>query len=75
MILIQKLTIKIINMRNNMKKQNNRKANILRNAKESPQARRARVSGGARFRAAVFADRRRKLHERISEREEKDYKS
>jgi len=44
-----------------MKKQ---KPPVPKYAKETPEARRKRVSSGVRFRPAVFEDRRRRLREK-----------
>jgi hypothetical protein len=38
--------------------------------KKSPKARKVRVSGGVKFRAAVFEDKRRKLREKAVRNEE-----
>jgi len=41
-----------------------KKTVILNYTKETPEARKKRVSSGVKFRAAVFEDRRRKLKEK-----------
>jgi len=42
-----------------------KKTPIAKRVKETPASRKARVSSGIRFRAAVFADKRRKTRDRM----------
>ena len=39
-------------------------------AKETPEARKSRVSSGVKFRAVVFEDKRRKLRDKAAEKED-----
>ena len=41
-----------------------KKSSLLKITKESPEARKKRVSSGVKFRAAVFEDKRRKLQDK-----------
>jgi hypothetical protein len=47
-----------------------KKSKLLKLIKETPESRRKRVSGGVKFRAVVFKDRRRKLREKAAEVED-----
>ena len=47
-----------------------KKSILLKLTKESPEARKNRVSSGVKFRAAVIEDKRRKLRDKIIETEE-----
>jgi hypothetical protein len=44
-----------------------KKSPKIKYTKESPEARKKRVSSGVKFRATVFQDKRRKLRERATE--------
>jgi len=50
----------------------NKKPSVLKLTKETPKARKERVSSGVSFRAAVFEDKKRKAKEKILEDEAKD---
>jgi hypothetical protein len=50
----------------------NRKPTIVRLASETPEARKERVSSGAKFRVAVFASKKRKLTEKYLREQEQD---
>ena len=54
-------------MRNKMKKH---KSKLLKFAKETPEARKQRVSSGKKFRAAVFVDKRKQLRDNLIDFEE-----
>ena len=43
---------------------------IKESAKETPEARKKRVSSGVRFRAAIFEDKRHKLKDKAIEKED-----
>jgi hypothetical protein len=47
-----------------------KKSPLLKLTKETPEARKKRASGGIKFRAVVFKDKRRKLHEKAEKMEE-----
>ena len=47
-----------------------KKPTILKYTKETPEARKKRVSSGAKFRPAVFEDKRRKLRDKWSHKED-----
>ena len=49
-----------------------KKSKLLKVTKESPEARKKRVSSGVKFRAAVFEDKRKKLQDKINEEEEQN---
>ena len=42
----------------------NKKSPLIKLTKETPEARKKRVSSGVKFRAAVFEDKRRKLRDK-----------
>ena len=42
-----------------------KKSSLLKITKESPEARKNRASSGAKFRAATFVDKRRKLQDKM----------
>ena len=42
-----------------------KKSNLIKLTKETPNARKKRVSSGVKFRAAVFENKKRKLQEKI----------
>ena len=47
-----------------------KKSKLLKITKESPDARKKRVSSGVRFRATVFEDKRKKLQDKINKEEQ-----
>jgi hypothetical protein len=47
-----------------------KKPPLLKLTKETPEARKKRASGGVRFRAVVFKDKRRKLQNKAIQNEE-----
>ena len=47
-----------------------KKSSLLKLTKETPEARKKRASGGVKFRAAVFEDKRRKLRVKVKDTEE-----
>ena len=55
-----------------METNNNRKNSKLKleSTKETPEARKKRVSSGVKFRAAIFEDKRRKLRDKAADKEE-----
>ena len=48
----------------------NKKSDKIKYTKETPEARKKRVSSGVKFRAVVFKDKRRKLRDKAAENEE-----
>jgi len=44
----------------------NKKSPLIKLTKETPEARKKRVSSGVKFRAAIFKDKRRKLRSQIN---------
>ena len=53
-------------------KSNNRRNSKLKmeSTKETPEARKKRVSSGVRFRAVIFEDKRRKLRDKAADKED-----
>ena len=47
-----------------------KKPTIIKYTKETPEARKKRVSSGIKFRATVFEDKRRKLRDKWNQKED-----
>lgn len=51
-----------------------KKPKILKYTKETPEARKSRVSSGVKFRAVKFEDKRRKMQKKVDEKDGSDLK-